>query len=206
MIKPETASTTALEKIAGEIGEFIGQGQAPPFFSDALHELNPDEGMPSYDLTDTFAVWVLDEEALSTKRTSSLSEMARFAERWHHQIRQGGEVAVYARSVGSDGSDLSFQQLAQSELARSIDQAISLVDTYEKELAGDWLVRLLIVPSYQAYAFWLVNQSSEKDSKVLLIEGAEQLSGVSRTEFFTDDRFVELLRRTRPVMGLSSAS
>lgn len=210
MLRPDTIDHEALSNVADDIGELIDAPAPSPLFDSPLtDEKLTTADSSSYDMTETFAVWMIDYDDLMvySDKNASAYEMPKPIDRWHHQVRRGGKVTGYARSTSPTPDAGALRQLVGSQLAGSIDAAISLLDEFERTdpalAEGDWLVRLLVVPSYQIHAFWVVNEAS-RESKVLLIDAPARIEGVCRRVLVSLESFAELLRHTRPATGLAS--
>lgn len=180
---PDNVKRAALKGVSRQLGGWLdettvekfraaGPGTSPP--SEFIDELPLTDGQPSaqpqepvFELKETFAVWMLSldsiEEGLRTE--ADLFCLVKPTKRWHHQIACDGQPAGFARSVSEDAAGMDVSQLYFSDLAISIDEAIDHLDEFEKKnpdyAAANPLVRLLFIPSYQTYAFWLIKNPPE---------------------------------------------
>lgn len=210
MLRPDAVETKALEQVADDIGELIA-GPTIPVSLDFSSGDEPGASAESasYDMTEHFAVWVINYDDLMqpADEKASAIKIPKPTNRWHHQIRKGGKVTGYARSAESESDALALRQFFDSEIASDIDNAITVLDQMERSnplfSESDWVTRLLVVPAYQVHAFWLVNETSDQ-SLVLLIGAPSQLEGTSRKELISLESFVALLRQLQPTTGLTA--
>lgn len=207
MLRPDAVNTSALEQVADDIGELIASPASLFLDTSFSDETAASAESPSHEMTENFAVWVINYDELMQSADEKVSAITipKPTNRWHHQIRKGGKVTGYARSAGSAADALALRQLFDSEIASNIDNAITLLDELEGAnplfQESEWVVRLLVVPTYQVHAFWLVSENSEH-SLLLLIDGPSQLDGLSRRELISLESFVALLRQLQPATGL----
>lgn len=183
----------------------------------------------SAELVETFAVWTLDARALleragggraaqksgakksggvkSAAKPGALKAHARPTGRWHHQIKVGGRAAAFARSSGPKLKldSASLRGLFVAPLARKIEAAVVWIDENEpdeRDGVRDPVVRLLVVPSHQLHAFWLLDER-EGTSEVLVVDAPARFDSAGRgRRLLGESEFFELLRRSRPVRGL----
>jgi hypothetical protein len=211
MLHPDAVKVDVLRGVADAIGELVVPQPSPALNTEsAITDETSPQPPVSYDMTESFSVWVLDDDDLVyADRTTNLSDLPKATHRWHHQVRENGIVTGYARSVGSVTERLDVRQLVNSNLARNIDAAVAFLDEQEKNdryfAEADWLVRLLVAPSFQVHAFWLINKDS-KESKILLIEAPAYLRKGNRQQLISFELFIGLLQESRPVRGLSEGS
>lgn len=207
MLRPDSVSTSALKQVADDIGELIG---SPLLDFSLATDINGPSESHSYDMTEHFAVWVInyDNLMLAADEKRSANTIPNPTHRWHHQIRKNDRVTGYARSTNSESDDLALCQFFDSEIAENIDHAISLLDELEQSATfirdHDWVARLLVVPAYQVHAFWLVSEQSD-ESFVLLIDGPPQLDVISRKELIDLESFLALLGKLQPARGLTAS-
>lgn len=206
MLRNDAVDNAALNKVADDIGELIDETAPSALFE--FEGLNESLQWTSYEMTDTFAVWMIDyDEVMSYRQGSDAFSMPKSIDRWHHQIRQGGTATGYARSAGAQPDAEGLREVVGSELAARIDAAITVLDDLEKKDTAlaeeDWVVRLLVIPAYQVHAFWLVNEASQT-SRVLIIDGPAQLERVARQELISLESLIDLLRAAPPAAGLGS--
>lgn len=221
MAHADKVSRAALASLAEEIGELLdgaelGEEIAPASLAEVAGGATE---AWSAELVETFAVWTLDARALtrgrgaakksgakkSAAKSDRLSAHARATGRWHHQIRVGGIAAAFARSSGAklELDSASPSGLFVSPLAGKVEEAIDWIDENEPEGrdgARDPVVRLLVVPSHQLHAFWLLDEG-EGTSEALVIDAPARFGAPAR-RLLGEGEFLELLRRSRPVRGL----
>ncbi|MCA1615783.1 MAG: hypothetical protein LC800_17115 [Acidobacteria bacterium] len=143
----------------------------------------------------------------SAAKADALNALARSTGRWHHQIRVGGSAAAFARSAGQklklDGA--SLRGLFVSPLARKVEEAVGWIDANERDERDggrDPLVRLLVVPSRQLHAFWLLDERGGT-SEVLIVDAPARFDAAGRgRRLLGEQEFLEMVRRSRPVRGL----
>lgn len=134
-------------------------GRATPFFSEAA----------PHALAESFPCWVLDASAGEGSR---IGECSRSASTWHHQVSQGEDVPMIARSLDS-GQSTGFL-LARSSLAAKVDRSITWADG---NVDDAWLARLLFIPPLVCWALWLERGDTDRlyivDAPTTLAEGQE---------------------------------
>jgi len=202
MIRTISISAESLENVTDEIGELL----TPQVVAGLDPNLDHAPAFPSYDLTETFELWIIDYDDLTSySREQPAKQVPRFSGRLHHQVRQGEQVIAYARSDGSDIGKMALDQFIDSPLARAIDEAVTVLDNLEQEdprlRDADLLVRLLVMPALQAHAFWLSGETRYSDW-VLLIDGPDKFAEVSRSELLRFDSFIQLLKTLKPAAGI----
>lgn len=181
------------------------------------------------ELVETFAVWTLGARALapargrgaaeksgaeksgaakSAAKAGALNALARSTGRWHHQIRVGGKAAAFARSAGQKLrlDSASLRGLFVSPLARKVEEAVGWIDENVPDGRNgvrDPLVRLLVVPSRQLHAFWLLDERGGT-SEALIVDAPARFDAAAGRgrRLLGEQEFLDLLRRSRPVRGL----
>lgn len=175
----------ALDTIAEQVGKLY------PSLSSDVNTLQ----QPA-DLAETFAIWFLPADAIATGN-GNLLDLAQNTERWHSQVRIGGEPKVVARSMAlsEDLSDWSVRQVLEGELAKEIDEAIEWVDA---NVEGDPLVRILDIPAFYITALWLINDA---ESEVVIAKIPESSQALWRLQLYDSRDFLDALRQEPAVMG-----
>ena len=147
------------------------------------------------DLAETFAIWFLPADAIATGN-GNLLDLAQNTERWHSQVRIGGEPKVVARSMASENpSDWSVRQVLEGELAKEVDEAIEWVDA---NVEGDPLVHILDIPAFYITALWLINDA---ESEVVIANIPESSQALGRLELYDSRYFLDALRQEPAVIG-----
>lgn len=179
----------AEDEIVKQIGELLpGQFMANP----------PAEG--DVTLGETFEVWMLEGDAVRW-HAASLRDLARPMSRLHHQVYVREKAKLYARStpLAAEPGSWRVTEVFESELAGNIDKAIETIDEIDSDRADDSLVHLLVVPTYQTYAFWLLRDSW--NDGVLVLDHPPEFTSLSRDRLLSQGEFLEALRGERPIIG-----
>jgi hypothetical protein len=159
-------------------------------------------GAPPAQLRETFSVWALGLDA-TTRPGEPIAKLAKPTGRWHHQVSIGNQVRTFARSMplGPTAADWTVSQITpDSPIAEAIDRAIDWVD---KNVQGDPLVKLLIVPSYYLHAFWLKTDGADQ---ILVVHKPDQYTRLKYESLYTPKEFLELLAREPHATGIPPAS
>jgi hypothetical protein len=140
-------------------------------------------------LTETIRIWSLPADLSGVDPFTQLSSLAFDTGYWHHQIHVNGHPRAYARSVqlGPLPEQWSVRQLFVSQLAQRIDDGISWLDLALAD--DDSLVRLLVAPTYQLHAFWLLHRSGDS---VVVLDKPDSFE-LSFNERYPADYFLMLL-------------
>lgn len=148
-------------------------------------------------LGETFTVWVLGLDAV-TRSNEDLGKLAVQTGRWHHQVRYGGRAQAFARSVptGPNAGDWALTQLFESRVAERIDAAVDWVDQH---VAGDPLVRLLVMPAFHLHAFWLLENGR---SQVLVVDMPDGYTRLAYHTLYTPKEFLDALAREQHAQGV----
>jgi hypothetical protein len=138
-----------------------------------------------------------------------------------------GRPTGFARSLSKDGAGPEVRQLYVSDLARHMDEVITVMDEYEKQhpeyAATNPVVRLLFVPSYQTYVFWLRREepgglmrrlmaamlnllgfdvkASNVRSDVFVISAPQSLTPLVHGAMLDSNAFLEAFRDEEPLAG-----
>jgi hypothetical protein len=153
----------------------------------------------SMELTESFSVWSLGADAVA-KVHADLAQLAHNTGRWHHQIKIDGKADSFARSMplGPDAADWSVREVFASDVARKIDEGIEWID---RNVPGDPLVRLLVVPAYHLHAFWLTEGGV---SQVLVVDMPPGFSKLQPGKLYTSKEFLEALAQEQHVIGIGT--
>ena len=181
-----------IDKITKEVGQKLKGG---------LHQraLGGDEELGVYE---SFDVWVLNTDAFVGNQSNTLSGLVKPTGRWHHQLKfsvgDAREPAGFARSLpsGSSAESWSLVGLLESDLADRIDKEVAWLD---RNVEGDYLVHLLMIPAYQIYAFWLVKDT---DERVLVVDAPSQYHELQRRHLYSTAEFIDTLSSLRHVDGI----
>ncbi|HEY1377034.1 MAG TPA: hypothetical protein VGF55_09575 [Gemmataceae bacterium] len=176
-----------LDAIAGKIGERL----SAPMTSSALGS------PPAATLNETMEVWMLGADAL-LQPTDDLLQLAKPTGRWHHQIKSGGQVVGYARSMplGPAPGDWSVREVSKSGASKAIDDAIKWIDA---NVHDDSQVRMLSVPAYHVTAFWLVENAGDR----IVVAVAPFAKLIQTNHIYTAKEFLDALRALPVVKGIS---
>jgi hypothetical protein len=150
------------------------------------------------ELAESFAVWSLGADAVP-KSGVDLSQLARQTGRWHHQIKIDGKAESFARSMplGPEAANWSVREMFASEIAKRIDDAIEWVD---RNVPGDPLVRLLVVPAYHLHAFWLKEGNG---SQVLVVDMPHGFTKLQTGKLYSSKEFLEALAQEQYIVGVT---
>jgi len=149
------------------------------------------------ELTESFAVWLLKEEAVTNPK-QVLTKAAHETGRWHHQVIHGGQPASFARSMplGPAPENWRVNDFFESPIAVKIDQAITWID---QNVHDDPLVRLLIAPSYHLHAFWL---SKVGVDSILIADMPPSFRALQYEKLYTSEEFLLALGNEQHIIGI----
>jgi hypothetical protein len=196
MADAETLPPAVLNAIASKLGDRIPRAISPPALG-----LVGGAPPPAPTLKETFPVWTL-EAADILAPTNDLGRLAKNTAHWHHQISTVVGPVAYARSMplGAAPESWSIRQVSTSELASKIDDTIGWIDA---NIPDPLTARLLSVPAYHVYAFWLVDATVPANQKVVVITAPPQSQALTENKVYTSQEFLEALRATPHIKGLS---
>lgn len=148
-----------------------------------------------------FEVWRLGADAL-LQPTPELRRSAGLTGRWHHQVFLDDVPQGFARSAPLGAQPSSWRVLGffESKLAGKIAAAAAWIDD-DKNVSGDPLVRLLEVPTYQVYAFWLLRDDGQDE--VFVIDCPEVFTHLRPNQLLSQASFIDGLRREQHTVGRS---
>ncbi|MBD2595168.1 hypothetical protein H6G74_12615 [Nostoc spongiaeforme FACHB-130] len=134
------------------------------------------------ELCETFSMWTVHKGFTDLEQnTDTLFELVGY---WH-QIAFDGQVAAFAQSVSSSNGS-KVKMLGSSSIAKEID---SCIDWLEKNVKGDYSLRLLIIPFAYLYCFWLKGNTDDQDDQILLIQGQK----LKTHHLYNIEEFMEFL-------------
>jgi hypothetical protein len=149
---------------------------------------------PSFLLDETFAIYMLDEDKIAdaTQSERGLVRIVRNTNRFHHQIGTDGTPTGYARSeTQADGTTIICGVFV-SDLARAFDSAIKWLLQFERDnpdyVQTKPLVRVLVVPSYQVHAFWLLHEG-DGTSDFIVIDAPPEIKGLEGERLLSSAAF-----------------
>jgi hypothetical protein len=224
MFRTDRASKDALVNVARNLGGWLdtpmadklarAAGASPAHslltMSESLPEGDaPPPAKPSYELGESFALWTLGFKAIQKGLWTGedLGRLATSSGRWHHQVKVNKNPVGFARTTPPDGeAAATVLQLYVTDIAKAIDGAIKWLDRFE-EANPDYVrqsptVRLLHVPPYYLYAFWLV-KSDNQPSDVLVIDAPTILKELPFDKLIDSKEFLNAFRNApAPVSGL----
>ena len=162
------------------------------------------------ELLTSYSIWYVDEDGIKDGG-DRIENFASFTSNWHHEIgrtRTGGSGDPRSvRTLGSITSQakaypdetweiVAFtEDIPGTELAREIRNAAYWVDQHA---AGDFLLRLLILPSRYMHCFWL--DWANEDGIVII--DAPSGTGFEYQRIYSKDEFLTNLRRSRAPAGI----
>jgi len=184
MAYADTLPNDVTDHVASEIGMMAG-----PVLGETIR------AEQTLELTESFAVWTLGADAV-TKPSMDLSQLARQTGRWHHQIKIDGKPEAFARSMplGPKAADWSVRQLFTSRIAKRLDEAIDWVD---RNVQGDPLVRLLLVPPWHLHTFWLVE---DRESRILVVDIPLSYTKLQYRKLYTSKEVLETLAQEQRII------
>src|SRR5205085_2912671 len=195
------AQTAKSFRQAGGAGNALAQPLALSETVKAIDEAVP----PSFELGETFALYTLGLEAIKEglKTGADLIDLAKSAERWHHQIKVNKQTVGYARSAQSaQDPNFCLCQLYLSDVARAIAIAIKQLDDLEAQVYADCdpLVHLLFIPAYYVYAFWVIKEHAGQ-SDVFVIDAPLSLQDLQFDRVLSSQEFLAAFRNVPPPIG-----
>ena len=114
---------------------------------------------------ESFPIWILNGDVLKPKPGESmeldLAKLATNSRRWHHQIKSAGEDLAYATSapLKEKSTSYSMKGIFRSSLATKISRQF---DWIAKNLDKELIIRLLMIPSHQVVAFWILGKDEHQ--------------------------------------------
>src|SRR5205809_231368 len=108
MAHADTLPADVIDTVAAQIGAEAGRSLGAAVLQ-----------RKALELTESFSVWSLGADVV-TKSTVDLSQLARQAGKWHHQIKLDGKAESFARStpLGPDAGSWAVHELFESEIAQ----------------------------------------------------------------------------------------
>jgi hypothetical protein len=167
--------------------------------------LTAEAATPALTIGEYFEVWILRADAIkrAARQKFDLEKLAKRTGLFHHQIRFVGQGQLFARSIHppDEPDKLRLRELFFSPLAKDIDVAIDWLDL---NVDDSWLARLLIAPSYQLTAFWLLKQVT-KESRILIISLPETFKSLQKEKLIDSREFLESLAKEQNIIGVSKS-
>ena len=177
------------ESTLDELANRLAGAVAPLIDSASLLQERSSADRDEAAVAESFPVWLLTEKALD-RRASRLSELLEETGIWRHQVSVSGTAVAYAESYRSpETGEHQYRGLFPDPLARAVDLAIDEID--EIDPSGDPEVRLVVAPTLELTAFWIVG---DHESRFLVVDqpgGREDLRHV----LFSDKEFLAKVRR-----------
>jgi hypothetical protein len=168
--------------------------------------LTAEAATPALTIAEYFEVWILRADVVkrAARQKFDLEKLAKRTGLFHHQIHFTGQRQLFARSTHppDEPEKLRLRELFFSTLAGDIDLAIDWLD---RNVDDSWLARILIAPSYQLTAFWLLKQST-KESRVLIISLPEIFKSLQKEKLIDSREFLEALSKEQNISGVSRHS
>ncbi len=107
-------------------------------------------------------------------------------------------IRCRATPLGANAESWSVRELFTSEIAGKIDEAIDWVD---RNVKGDPLARLLIVPAFHLHAFWLVESGK---SHVVIVDMPRGFSKLEYRKLYTSREFLDALVQEQHIIGITA--
>lgn len=98
----------------------------------------------------------------------SLADFERSVPVWHHQIHSNGQPLYYARTR-SDEYTSHFVEVVRSDWAKRFAALLPMVESIPDPPGEELIVRLLIVPRVNDWAFGLYRGSPAGDSELVRV-------------------------------------
>jgi hypothetical protein len=187
----------ALASIARQIGSRLPRPPAAPGRFAAAEA-------PPAEIGESFPVYMLGVDAIRD-RHKGLVKIARPTGVWHHQIRYGAQALDIASSLGPPpgaaaapgaAPDWQVQEVVQSPAAPRIDAAIAWID---KNVPGDPVANLLVVPAFYLTAFWLHDPNSDN---VVIADMPPRLGALQPLTLYSSEEFLGRLADLKPLSGV----
>lgn len=188
MIKADLLDENSLRILPEKIGNFIDIDDSK--FSGK-----------NVQLAETFSLWKI--YSCSVKETDSVDSLAKNVGYWYHQIMLDGTPKAYAQSLLQEDGQLKVVEFSISRLPEEIYKLIKQIDASEAEYAGqDVLVRLLEIPAFFLYAFWLKGH----DTNTFVIADFPLCNqgkyDLPTNRFLSESEFVKTLSKLKAYSGV----
>jgi hypothetical protein len=214
MTHTDNISAEQLRKVSNEIGSLVFKPTVEPLNIEAAGEGagQPAEEGP-FHLHPTLAIWKLKPETFAVLARSiprgDLIDWVEPTNLLYHQIRFNDEVVVgFARSSLELSESSALAQIgAANDFSSSVDAAINFVEEKhegDEFMSGDPVVRLLEIPSYQAFVLWLCIEE-RRESRVVTVQVVYETKLAPRT-FLTSQTLFEALHQSGPLTGIRDDS
>jgi len=138
-----------------------------------------------------------------------LRDLAQPTGRWNHVVRgqTDGTAFAYARTQtdGPDPQDWRVRGVfGAGEISRKMADTIAWIDqNVDDDSQTDYQVRLLEIPGFAMFAFWLVNQSQGDDNVDLVVVIHDPQNIVAERERYLEGDFLNLLRGGPYIVGIT---
>ncbi len=195
MTHTDTLPDNAIDIIAPLIGERLN----PLIRKDFLPP--PGGALPEAEIKETLSIWTFKCSVYSLKLDSgSFGNYVKPLNHWHHQISIDDSDISFAetRPPNDDkSSDWSVLRVSSnSQVSRAISKATDWVD---RNVLGDPVVRLLLIPEFHMHTFWL-NENSRNN--ILLVKSPEQyLDYLKYGTLYSSQEFIKILRKLPSAQG-----
>jgi hypothetical protein len=154
------------------------------------------------EIGESFPVWMLGLDRIG-QVAPKLRPVAADTGLWHHQVRHGSTAPEFARSMREPNVGAwQLVEVATSELAAKIDEAIAWVDQNVGDAANpadDPVVHLLAVPAYYLTALWLEGQGEDN---VVVVHRPEQYHQLEYRRLYPAGEFLARLSQEKPAEGI----
>ena len=168
------------KQLVSEIGEM---------FSGLYNQLETNEEPR---LGESFAIWKLDIEGLSTAfADGKLSATPTPFQ--HHQIWLGDRAKAYALSDTLPSGKRQVVRTSVSIVAERMHDAIRFLDHDPNNQKTDLIARLLSLPEASIYTFWLLTQAEEKTENIYLFSAPDRFAQLQEPRYFKPEDFLSFL-------------
>ena len=229
---PDEFPEIEIDSLKGQLNNWLGDILPPPeanadsldtfhapgsadSASGASREPSAPVVQTDYDLGESFVVYRLDASPFVSGDIPDrdLSELAESTNRWHHQLIADDKAIGYSRSLIS-GKGIC--QMFVSDLAGAIQEAIVWLNAFEEKHTEYTVdlprVRLLIVPGFNVYAFWIQRTKgfenadrSGWESHVLAISVPISMDDkLPRERMLDTKQFLSAFHGVTPMLGLTT--
>jgi hypothetical protein len=135
-------------------------------------------------------VWTLDMTKL--KKVRSLTNIARPTGYWYHLVRRDGAAWKFAVSrLEKNRGERKIHGIVDSSACQAIDEVMKWIDEKDK---SDACARLLFLPAYGLYAFWIL---AARKQQIVVIDLARPIKGLQAKRMQAPATFLKALASHR---------
>ncbi len=147
---------------------------------------------------ESIEIWGLSANSI-INQINDLGSLAKKTGRWYHQIKNAEVVKGYMETqpLGPNPEDWEILGVFRSKVANYIEDAIHWIDENIED--DDTEVRILDLPSYDTFAFWLVGNKSQK---IVVITAPDEYGFKLGSKIYSPKKFLDTLRSHRHIQGI----